>query len=121
MHPPVETAAHALAEQLRNAPEVAALAGADAAVADFPGARQTLDRLQELQLVFAQAQQGGDTPDPETLAELQRVNRDAQANPHILALAQAQQRAQELMPQINAAISEPIGIDFSQLAGRGGC
>ena len=121
MHPPVEAAARALAEQLRGAPEVTALADADAAVAGSPGARQTLDRLQELQLAFAQAQQAGATPDPETLAELQRVNQDAQADPRILALARTQQRAQELMPQVNAAISEPIGIDFSQLAGRGGC
>lgn len=121
MSPAVKSAADALADEVRAAPAIVALREAEQAAAANEASRQALERFQQLQLAFAQAQQQGGAPDADLLAELQQAQQQAQHDPQLTALAHAQQDAQALMPVLNEEISTVLGIDFSSLAGRGGC
>ncbi len=84
------------------------------------GARSLLEQLSKTQASLRQKQASGSVTQVE-LAALRALQEQVHGNRVIMEYAQAQQEAVTFLREINAEISQLLGIDFATFAKRSSC
>lgn len=83
-------------------------------------ARSLLERLSTLQAELRR-KQNSNTVTQSDVDELRALQKQVQANSVIMAYAQSQQEAVNFLREINAEISQLLGVDFAALAKQTTC
>ena len=111
----IKAAARTFAEKLRRPEPIAAFRQAKARLEADHQAQELLARLSERQRTLALKQRTGEITRGE-IADLRRLQQEAENHPVIGGYIEALQQAQLFMPTVNATISELLGFDFGSLA-----
>jgi cell fate (sporulation/competence/biofilm development) regulator YlbF (YheA/YmcA/DUF963 family) len=116
----LQTAAQTLCDSLRASELFLRYQKARSRLDADPGARDLLDRLSEAQAGVRQRQANGGVTqsDIDTLRELQSR---AQDDPAVMEFSGSQQGAIYFLQEINAEITELLGINFASLAKHSTC
>jgi cell fate (sporulation/competence/biofilm development) regulator YlbF (YheA/YmcA/DUF963 family) len=107
-----------LGEALADLPEHEAYVEAEAAVRESEDVQEAIASFNERRREFAHARQTGDATEAD-LEELQAAQRELHAMPVMAEYLEAQERLQATLGAVEAAISDPLAVDFGETAG--GC
>ena len=118
----VTKAAREFGEALANCAECRALEEAQEALRKDREARELLSAHQLTQRSIQMAQMGGREVPKDKLEEFNSLAAEINSNATIGNLSDAQKRLQEMLANLNAEISDLLGIDFASNSGTGsGC
>lgn len=118
--PAVLAAAENLAAALVGAAPIAAYHRAQAQLEADPQARDLLKRFSEAQAELRLRQSKG-TMMQSNLDRLRTLQHAVRSNQIIMEYAESQQAAMAYLPEVNAEISQLLGLDFASLAGPASC
>lgn len=118
--PAVLAAAENLAAALVGAAPVAAYHHAQEQLETDPQARDLLKRFMDAQAEMRLRQARG-TVAQNNVSLLRSLQREVQSNEIIMEFAARQQAAMAYLPEVNAEISQMLGLDFASLAGPASC
>lgn len=80
--------------------------------------QERIDAFEDRRREFMLARQSGEATDTD-MAELQRAQQELHSHPDMARFLEAKETLQEQLEAVNAAISEPLAVDFGGEAG--GC
>lgn len=118
--PELQQATEALIENLLASEAFQAYHQAQQALNADSQAYGLLKRLSRLQSELRRKQSVGAVTQAD-IEELRAVQRQVQANSVIMNYAQSQQEAVNFLRQVNAEISQLLGVDFAALAKQNTC
>jgi cell fate (sporulation/competence/biofilm development) regulator YlbF (YheA/YmcA/DUF963 family) len=107
-----------LGEALADLPEHEAYVEAERAVRESEEVQEAIASFNEQRREFAHARQTGDATE-EDLEALQAAQRDLHAMPVMAEYLEAQERLQATLGAVEAALSDPLAVEFGETAG--GC
>ena len=114
----LRAATDSLGQSLLQADPVADYHRAEAYLTADAHASTLLQELMDLQADLRRRQ--GDVTE-DAIDRLRYLRHEAEANPTITAYLESQDAATAYLREVNQALSQWLGLDFSALAGRGGC
>lgn len=114
----VSTTAHQLGEAIASMPAYQSYLDARAAVAEDAELQTRIEGFEERRDAFLQDRRAGDATQDD-VAALRQAQRDLHSDPTMSRYLEAKERLQNRLESVNAAISEPLEIDFGVEAG--GC
>jgi cell fate (sporulation/competence/biofilm development) regulator YlbF (YheA/YmcA/DUF963 family) len=117
----VERAGRALAEEITRSLQMGALAKTKECMNLDRDAQRVLRGLEEKQDELLEAYGEGREASMEQIAAIKHLQRELQANPSVLAHAQAQRTTQDLLLRVAKEISELLGVNFGLLAKSRAC
>lgn len=118
--PAVLAATENLAAALVGAAPIAAYRRAQERLEADPQAASLLKHFSEAQTEMRLRQSKG-TVAQTTVDRLRLLQRQVRSNPIIMEYAESQQAAMAYLPEVNAEISQMLGMDFASLAGPASC
>lgn len=78
--------------------------------------QERIDAFEDRRREFMLARQSGEATDTD-MAELQRAQQELHSHPDMARFLEAKETLQEQLEAVNAAISEPLAVDFGGEAG----
>lgn len=118
--PSMQDAAEALIGNLRASETFVRYQLAQARLHEDSSARGLLEQLSKAQANLRQMQASGSVTQSEIVA-LRAIQEQVQRNPVIMNYIQTQQEAVNFLREINAEISQLLGIDFASFTNRATC
>lgn len=110
----IHEAAVELGRSNSAAPAVSAYCAANAAFDADANARALMDELRSVQGAFVSAQQRRETPAPEAMETLRKVQADLRANEVIMAHLRATNEIKAFLPLVATEISRALGTDYAK-------
>jgi len=107
-----------LGASLAELPEHEAYVEAERAVRESEPVQEAIASFNEQRREFAHARQTGDATEAD-LADLQDTQRELHAMPVMAEYLEAQEQLQGTLGAVEAALSEPLAVEFGETAG--GC
>lgn len=114
----ITTLARRLGEAITALPEYEAFEEARDAVQRNDGAQEKIEEFEQVRREFMLARQTGEATEDD-LRELQSAQQELHSMPVMAHFLEAQNTLEERLEEINTAISDPIDVDFGEMAG--GC
>ena len=118
--PAVLAATENLAAALVGAAPIAAYRRAQERLEADPQATDLLKRFSDAQTEVRLRQSKGAVAQS-TVERLRALQREVRSNQIIMEYAESQQTAMAYLPEVNAEISQMLGMDFASLAGPASC
>lgn len=97
-----------LGREIKNSSEYQDLKKKEQGLSDDPEAKEILEQVQQVQQQLESAQNMGMQPDQEQINQFNELRQQMHQNDTVSAFAQAQQDLNELMKQVNQAITDGI-------------